>query len=186
MGIDQSKLTTYQIQNFHCPKLKGNIIPIDDLKTISSNDRKRIITICNQSKVYGILFNTRLSGAEYGNKDTEDFVEWAVKGWQTGKYFVFAIRDDKGNLVGAIDIKSDNPNFGEIGYWMDENSPGYMTNAVIGLVEIAKNAGYKTLGAHTKSFNDASKRVLQRAGFKPDGKERNVENPARDRFVRIL
>jgi len=171
MTLDPTKLTKFCIENYFDSGKSATITPLDAKLYLNAIDIKSIISICNQADVYDTLFRTRLQNKAYLPKDAEGFISWANEGWKTGKYFVFIIRDQSNEIIGAIDIKSNDPDFGEIGYWVDENSPGYMTNAVIGLIEIAKSAGYKKLGAHVLLDNTASRRVLERANFKQTGKE---------------
>ena len=76
-----------------------------------------------------------------------------------------------------MDLKSNNINLCEIGYWFSEKHPGVATNAVGALLKIAKAAGFKKLFAQTKEGNDKSVNVLVRNDFvedlsylKPDSK----------------
>jgi RimJ/RimL family protein N-acetyltransferase len=72
-------------------------------------------------------------------------------------------------VVGAIDIKSSDLDAGEIGYWASSEYPGYVTNAVVALSQLAKNAGFKSLFADTVPDNLPSQSVLRRAGFNHQG-----------------
>lgn len=129
-----------------------------------------------------MLFREKLNGKEYSTKDARSFETWANTGWNEKSYFVFVIKNKKENIIGAIDIKSNEPNFGEIGYWMNKHYPGYMTNALAGLIKIARKAGYNTLLGYTKLKNDKSKGVLARNGFIHVGQEKQDSGVVRDKF----
>lgn len=176
-------LCEYSIQNFIEPTESARVVPLSETNPLTEENIRDIVAICNQEAVYELLFREKLNGDEYKVENAQSFVTWANKGWKEGSYFVFVIKDQNGKVIGAVDIKSNNPDFGEIGYWMNKDCPGYMTNAVVGLVEIARKAGYHTLVAYTKLENDRSKGVLTRGGFKYIGQEERKIGAIRDKFI---
>jgi RimJ/RimL family protein N-acetyltransferase len=142
---------------------------VDSSAEVSGDDLKQITTICNESLVYGTLFKERLKDRTYVHENAVRFIEWAKDGWDKNDKFVFLIRSVENKIVGAIDIKSDNLDSAEIGYWMTSNVPGVMTNAVLAICDLAKIAGYKELYGLTVPENLKSQRVLLRAGFLNEG-----------------
>ena len=160
------------------------VLPVNE-KDFTESDYKKIVKVCNQKEIYSLLFKERLGGKSYKLADAKGFVNWATKGWETKEYFVFIVRNQLNQIVGAIDIKSNNLDLAEVGYWMDKDSPGYMTNVLIGLACQAKDFGFKKLYGLTKINNDKSKRVLLRAKFLSTGKY--VQNDCEyDRFEIVL
>ncbi len=146
------------------------------INEFDGSDIEKIVSICNQDRVYEMIFRDRLDGRKYEKADAENFIDWLVTGWQEQSYFVFLIKDEDGDIVGAVDIKSNDLDRSEIGYWADSNHSGIMTNAVGVLIQLAKKAGFKSLFATTKIDNARSQNVLLRNGFvKKDGvdKENN-------------
>jgi len=141
----------------------------NSLEKLTDSDIDRIINICNQKPVYDFLFKEKLKGAEYGKEQAEGFIKWATLGWQEQSHFVFLIRRRNNQVIGAIDIKSNNLTRAEIGYWADSNFPGIMSNAVSKLVKLAKLAGFKSLFATTKLDNQRSQNILTRNHFLPKG-----------------
>jgi RimJ/RimL family protein N-acetyltransferase len=135
--------------------------------------------------IYDTLFRDKFKGKPYTLENAKGFIKWAKDGWQRNKWFVFLIKNPKGQIVGAIDIKSNNLNSAEIGYWVDVKTPGVMTNLVIALCEIAKDAGYKSLYGLTVLENDRSQKLLLRAGFKNEGQ---IEEKGKQylKFVKIF
>ena len=131
----------------------------------SKIDIEKIIDICNQKPVYEMLFRKKLEGKAYGEEQAKNFLSWIVEGWREQKFFVFLIRNSEGNIIGAVDIKSNDLSRAEIGYWADENHAGIMSNAVTKLIEIARNAGYKILFATARLDNKRSQNVLLRSNF---------------------
>jgi RimJ/RimL family protein N-acetyltransferase len=152
------------------------VFPLDGTHAISADDILKIVEICNQSPIYNFLFAARLKGEPYTEKSANGIVEWARAGWNSGKYFVFLSRDSGGKILGAIDIKSDTIDGAEIGYWMDENSPGYMSNIVMGVAKYASEAGFYKLIAYTQPQNEKSQRVLLRAGFRHVGQVDHIDD----------
>ncbi len=141
------------------------LVPVNETLALEPDQYAQIVTICNQPLVYSVLFADRLSGNPYRLADAERFIQWAKCGWQAGTHFVFLIRRQSGEIIGALDIKSNTLPSAEIGYWMSACFPGVMTNAVKQLVEIARRAGYQELFGMVRVSNVKSAGVLARVGF---------------------
>jgi RimJ/RimL family protein N-acetyltransferase/isopentenyldiphosphate isomerase len=145
-------------------------------------DVDQITRICSQELIYNVLFKERLKGLPYISKNALEFIAWINEGWEKNEWFVFFIRNGEGKIIGAVDIKSDNLEEAEIGYWMSEKVKGVMTNAVLALTEIAKNAGYKSLYGLTVPDNEKSQNVLKRAGFTDQG----LVNQKSKKYIKFL
>jgi len=145
------------------------LISVDQSRVLSEPDIETITEICNQPLVYDFLFREKFKGRKYEYKDAEGFVKWAQEGWKNKTYFVFIIRNDKGEIVACSDIKSPNLDSAEIGYWASDKSSGVMTNAVKSLIGVAQKAGYKSLFGLVKPTNDKSSGVLNRNNFENVG-----------------
>jgi RimJ/RimL family protein N-acetyltransferase len=142
--------------------------------TISEADLDRIAAVCSQPRIYEMLFRDLFGGRGYARKDAEAFRGMCYTGWGKRASYVFLLRDSPGRIVGVLDIKSNKPDGPEIGYWASADSPGYMTNAVAAMAELAKSAGYRSLTAMVRVANEKSQRLLERVGFAR--KERVVED----------
>jgi RimJ/RimL family protein N-acetyltransferase len=138
---------------------------IDSSFTAQEQDFLRIKEICNEPLVYRWLFEEMLDSKPYSLEKAKSFISWAQEGWEEQTYFVFLIRDEKGVIQAAIDIKSNNLDESEIGYWASRDKPGIMTNAVRALCGLAKQAGYNKLFADVQVANNRSVKVLKRANF---------------------
>ena len=125
----------------------------------------QIVENCNKEQVYKILFEYKLKGEPYQKKDAVWFNDLAMSGWKDRSYFVFLITDLFKNIVGVIDIKSNDLNGAEIGYWADIDHKGVMTPAVGQLIKVAGLMGYKKLSARVRINNFASQKVLKNNGF---------------------
>jgi len=82
----------------------------------------------------------------------------------------FAIRNNDRVLVGSVNITpdEDNPQRGEIGYYLGEEfiGKGYITRAGKALIAYAfERMGYRTMYAIVDDQNHASIKVLERLGF---------------------
>jgi RimJ/RimL family protein N-acetyltransferase len=138
---------------------------LDENAPWTPEDETALVTICNQPLIYDRLFRKRLGDQPYSLAQAHNFRQWAQQGWRDRSWFVFVLRDANDQIVGAIDIKSDNTEAAEIGYWASAASPGVMTNAVLQLCDVARQAGYRRLFALIAPDNVRSLGVVGRAGF---------------------
>jgi len=134
----------------------------------SSEQVRQIAGICNQKEVYSLLFRENLKGEVYSESKAIEFLEWANEGWKKQSYFVFFILDNQRNILGCMDIKSTELTCAEIGYWASNSQKGNITNALLELVRMASEVGYKKLVAYVEKDNANSLRVLSRASFAKD------------------
>ncbi len=143
----------------------------------------RLVQICNQEKIYNILFKTMLQAQKYPKEKAVQFFDYAKKGWKEKINFVFLIiRVSEGQLCGAIEVKSNDLERSEIGYWASEDAHGIMTLSLKHIIKEAKSSGYKSLFARILTTNEASMTVVKNNGFvnmgfsknENDGIKRNV------------
>jgi RimJ/RimL family protein N-acetyltransferase len=133
---------------------------------LKPDDYEDIIRICNQNGVKKWLFEQLLGDEPYTIDNLNYWLDdLADMGWRQGSAFVYVIRNSNDKIVGAIDIKTNDINGAEIGYWADETEPGYMTSAGVALIQEAKQAGYKKLFAIVGKGNNKSSKTLLRIGF---------------------
>jgi len=149
----------------------------------SKEDIEQIASICSQEEVYNILFKIKFKDRPYTPEDAIQFTQWVEKGWKEGTHFVFFVRNTENKIVGAVDIKSPDLNRAEVGYWADRNSSGFMTNALMELCSIAKNAKYIKLFGQVRPENHKSSAVLERASFKYVGVNKREYNKDTDYLV---
>jgi RimJ/RimL family protein N-acetyltransferase len=144
---------------------------LKDIPNIIWNDDllKQIVDICNQDKVYNILFSFKFNKRKYSLDDAKKFVDNGIRGWEENKFFNFVIVDQDDVICGALEIKTSDKSIAEIGYWADENHKGIMTPAVGILVKLARQDGYQGLYAKVRVNNQGSQRVLLNNGFKLSG-----------------
>lgn len=141
-----------------------NLVSASEIEN-SKNNAEQITEICNQPTIYNYLFLPILEGKAYPLEKAEDFINWAQEGWAKQSHFVFLLISEAGSIVGCLDIKSNDLNCAEIGYWCSERHPGLMTNSVKALCEMAETVGFKKLRADVLKGNTKSTNVLIRAGF---------------------
>ncbi len=157
----------------------------DSTLKLTGRDAEQVAAICNEALIYNRLFSTIFKGQVYTPEHAEKFLQWAREGWHKNEWFVFLIRNAAHQIVAAIDIKSPILAEAEIGYWASANYPGVMTNAVVELCRVAREAGYRRLFAVIEPDNERSIGVIQRAGFLTDGEMvRNEKQYLR--FIREL
>ena len=125
----------------------------------------QITNCCNEYLIFHWIFKDIFPNG-YNIEHAKNFLNWAKSGWVNNTHFVFAILSNKNEYVGSVDLKSNNLNKCEIGYWVSESHSGLATNAISNLIVIARSAGYKKLYALTKNKNKKSENVLLNNNFK--------------------
>ncbi len=126
---------------------------------------EQMVAIGNEPEVYTWLFREMLNGQPYELENARDFFDMGNDGWENNDKFVFLLLTEDGSPAACIDIKSADPDYAEIGYLSSIRHRGVMTNTVVALAALAKEAGFKTLFGRSKKDNTASSRVMIRAGF---------------------
>jgi len=149
-------------------KVNDNIF----LSQIRSKDIERLIMYLNDKEIFN---NTLLIPFPYTKEDGEYFVNLCEKKRKKhGKLTDWAIRDKNKKLIGGCgfqmkykrSLKKD-----EIGYWLARPywNKGIMTKVVNKLCEIGfRKFGLTRIEATVFIHNDASFRVLDKAGFKKE------------------
>lgn len=157
---------------------------LDRTFELTDEDLDTVVATSNEPHLYNMVFRRVLNGQPYLKPRAEYFFSWGREGWDTNGWFVFAIRNSQKKIIAVIDIKSNTTAAAEIGYWASASSPGVMTNAVLQLCELAKEAGYASLFALVVPENLKSARVLQRAHFVEEERELIKEGRRYRKFVR--
>jgi RimJ/RimL family protein N-acetyltransferase len=142
----------------------------------TEEDYERLAQIMNEPEIYNRFFRSHLEGKPYTKEAAQRAVEKEKMRWEEKTKFEFLIRDSQGQIVGGMQIKSPKLEAAEIGYWMSETTPGVMTNAIVALCVIAKEAGFNSLYGMTIAHNEKSQRVLERAGFVNEGEAEKKGN----------
>lgn len=138
---------------------------LDQSFSPTTDDITRIVEVCSQDLIYERLFKERFKGEPYTEEKAKSFVSWAKDGWGKKEWFVFLVRNPQGKISCCVDIKSNNLDGAEVGYWSSQDSPGIATNAVVTLCDIAKKSGYKKLYVLISPDNTKSIDIAKRAGF---------------------
>ncbi len=103
------------------------------------------------------------------------FVRDSLAGRERADQFDFAVLAD-GRLVGVCGLRAIEDGGATIGYWIGRPfwSRGYATAAARGVVRFAfSELGLRTLHACCLEHHRASRRVLEKAGFRHAGSERD-------------
>ena len=81
--------------------------------------------------------------------------------------------DERGRIAGCVGLHESDGN-AEVGYWIEPGSwgRGYATEALSGLLSLARLAGHRRIVSRHAADNPASGRVLRKAGFRPTGRAR--------------
>ena len=139
--------------------VRGDSIPDDD------HTRECLVSVCNEPLIYSWLFRDLCAGRPYAMEHAAGWLAWMKRGWQESTHFAFVVLDDRGCIVAACDIKTNESDNAEIGYWCSVSARGVMTNAVQAMIDLALQAGFRSFIAYTRTGNHRSERVLGRLGF---------------------
>lgn len=143
------------------------------LSPLKSNDIDNLVKYLNDKEIYD---NTLLIPFPYTKEDGEYFVNLCkTKKKKHGVNTIWAIRDINKKLIGVCSFHRKyrrNSRKDEIGYWLAKPywNKGIITKVVNKLCEIGFiKLGLTRIEATVFSHNDASCRVLEKAGFKFSG-----------------
>ena len=159
---------SYQINRFPSGD-SAQLVPLDECFLSSDILIGDVVTVCNEEAVYNILFERMLGGNPYERSNAEWWFGWSRDGWMSGTHSVWALMKDD-HIFGAINLKNIEGTTAEVGYWCSAKEPGYMTNTLNQVLEIAREAGFKTIYAWVRPGNERSGKVLLRSGFEFKGR----------------
>lgn len=81
--------------------------------------------------------------------------------------------EERGRIIGSCGLRHQDGEL-EVGYWIEPGSwgRGYATEAVRGMIPLARLLGHRRIVGRPAADNPASERVLRKAGFRPTGRAR--------------
>jgi RimJ/RimL family protein N-acetyltransferase len=94
---------------------------------------------------------------------------------------LITLPEEDGRIVGCVGLHEDGGQI-EVGYWIAPThwGRGYATEALNGLLALARLAGHRRIVSRHAADNPASGRVLKKAGFRPTGRVRPFRSLGRD------
>ena len=97
---------------------------------------------------------------------------------------LITVPEQGGRIVGGCGLHEDGGRI-EVGYWVAPDcwGRGYATEALGGLLSLARVAGHRRIVARHTADNPASGRVLRKAGFRPTGRARPFHSLGRKAAV---
>lgn len=159
--------TKYIISRFPTGE-KAELFPLNDSFPVSESQLQDIVTVCNQDAVYTTLFRDMLEGNPYQESNAIWWINWAQEGWISGTHLVWVlIKDD--HILGAINLKNIKDGRAEVGYWCSIEHPGYMTNTLNQILDIAREMNLVEVNAWVRVGNTKSGNLLKRSGFEFQG-----------------
>lgn len=171
------------IRNFHTGKI-AQLILITAKTRFPQKDIESTVHIFNQPEAYK-MFERSLKGKPFGETNAQSFLEFYKKGFVTRTQYLFLLRDNN-EIVAGIDLQVVDPNTATIGFWQDANKSGYITNAVIEVLKIAKEKKFKKIDAYVDLDNEKAIKVLIRTKFTykgiVEGKTRKLKKFELDLF----
>jgi RimJ/RimL family protein N-acetyltransferase len=94
---------------------------------------------------------------------------------------LITLPDENGRIAGCVGLHDDGGQI-EVGYWIEPASwgRGYATEALSGLLALARLAGHQRIVSRHAADNPASARVLKKTGFRPTGRTRPFRSLGRE------
>lgn len=140
------------------------------LRPFRKKDEKSLAENINNKKIYRNTFNIPYP---YSLKDAKEWISKNLKEARRKrpKQINFVI-DINGEVAGSVGFSKIGGHKAEIGYWLAEKYWGkrIMTRAVKLITKFGfEKLKLRRIYAHVFSFNKASMRVLEKAGYKHEG-----------------
>lgn len=156
-------MESFELKNYITNE-EARLEPLLDLKQITGENISYIERIFNSESVFK-MFNRSRKGRKFRISDVMKYLSWSVVQTANGKNITYFIWDSNNVICGGLDLQRVNEEIVTIGYWADDNNPGFITNAVNILLGVAKDIGYLSIDAYPEKGNIKSMRVLERTGF---------------------
>lgn len=126
-------------------------------------DLDSLVILINNPAIVGMTASLNLP---YSEDDGRDFIERFANKPENRPY---AIADRSGGFMGVVGFKFMDGHPPELGYWLGEPywGRGYASEAVDGLLGAARRVQFMNrVRARTLADNKASRRVLEKSGFR--------------------
>jgi len=94
---------------------------------------------------------------------------------------LITLPDEEGRIVGCVGLHEEGGQI-EVGYWIAPShwGRGIATEALTGLLSLARLAGHRRIVSRHAADNPASGKVLRKAGFRPTGRARPFRSLGRE------
>ena len=121
----------------------------------------------------------------YGEGDARRWVEQPRNPYLPS--LLVTLPDQDGRIVGGCSL-DDGESVPEVGYWIAPEywGRGYATEALDGLLSLARMAGHRRVLGRRAADNPASGQVLRKAGFRPTGRSGAFHSLSRNAGVEAL
>ena len=146
------------------------------LSSVRLDDKFALLEHFKAKEIYDSTLNIPYP---YSEADADKWLNRRIESTQRqGQEVTFAIREDHGEMIGAVGADSfevGGSHRAEIGYWLARPywGRGIMTDAVRAYIRYAfDDLKLLRLTAHVLAFNVGSTRVLEKNGFKLEGRLR--------------
>jgi RimJ/RimL family protein N-acetyltransferase len=133
-------------------------------------DLTRIVALANNRAVAEKL--ARMPHP-YGEADARDWLDWLDRLPQGSASFAIGLKAEAGAFIGACGYDTFLHGLPDLGYWLGEPYWGhrYASEAAAALVDHAfEVSGLEFITSGCRLDNPASGRVLEKLGFRPDGR----------------
>ena len=145
-------------------KIKPNIINTNrlELHSINSNDEQLILEIFQSEEVAKTYMLPKFTSVDEMQKLHHRFINLS----NNLNRFVYGIYYEN-KLIGFVNDVEMKEDFIELGYVINPRfkSNGFMTEALKGCIDALNKMGYKTIRCGAFSTNNASLRVMEKAGM---------------------
>ena len=140
------------------------------LRPWQQKDRNSLLNYANNQKIFNNLTD------RFPHPFTQESADWFLNWTQSHNPPQILAIDLNGEAIGSIGLHPQEDVFRfncELGYWLAEPywGKGYTTQAVLLMLDYArKNFPFRRIFARPYGHNEASQKVLEKAGFKLEAK----------------
>ncbi len=155
--------------------LTGTLVPLD--KPLTQIEIDQLHEIFNSPEVYKWLFLRKLNDKEFTHDNITNYVNWSIKEWQLPRSRNFLLISDDKIIYGGGDLQKLDDTTVTLGFWSNPKYPGFATNMVKELINIARKLHYKIIDAYCEQGNVKPLKVLERNNFE------FIENIQKDGYI---
>ncbi len=107
-------------------------------------------------------------GDRYRRRHAVSFIKYCMEGWEDDEHYVFFLvtDDTKQSIAGCFELRNRDRDTFETGYWVAPEYRGIGAASLLVLIDVCRSWQVGSLYARTLETNRASRRLLEKAGFR--------------------
>jgi RimJ/RimL family protein N-acetyltransferase len=132
-----------------------------------------LVRICNSADILEMIHRSGVPiGAKYTRRNAISFIKYCNEGWEDDDHYVFFLvtDDSRQRIAGCYELRNRHRESFETGYWIAPEHRGLGAAGLLALIELCRSFQVGSLFARVLEDNAASRRLLEKAGFRLSGR----------------